>query len=246
MVSWLKKQGIDSNRIIIESGSYHTIQNAQFGLQILARDYPQVRSIVLVTSDYHLPRSSTLFHAQMQLHALQNESPALTFAGFLGFEAGHEGFSEDPLDQTAHVARLCGFEYIQADAPVLSCPEALLVDGPALLEAGEDLLLTVTACYDSGYRKEVTEKCQISGYDPLGTDSQSVLITYSENDMLLTATLEISRPVPETEPPAETTPPAPEREIAYSGTQLSMLPMLFCPLFLGQLLLILCLLIKKR
>ena len=60
MVSWLKSKGVDPGRIVTESRAYDTNRNAQLTFDILSRDYPHITNILLVTSDYHLPRSSTL------------------------------------------------------------------------------------------------------------------------------------------------------------------------------------------
>ena len=202
MAKWLKQQGIDPNRIIVENRSTHTIQNARYGLQILSTDYPQVTQVVLVTSDYHITRSSTLFHAAMELTAREKGTAAITIAACLGYEAGHEGIAEDILDQTAHVARLCGFEFDKnQEIPPLSLLTGITIDGQMLLDLDQPLSLTVTAQYNSGYCRDVTADCQMEGYDPTVAESQQVHISYQENGKLLSETLMIRRPVPETEPP---------------------------------------------
>lgn len=220
MARWLRQQGIDSSRILVESRSYHTIQNAQFSFQILTRDYPQITSLVLVTSDYHLPRSSILFYAQTLLTASETGSEPIAIAAYLGFEAGHEGVSEDPLDQTAHVARLCGFEYEIAEAPTLSRLTELVIQTDSVLPVGQALPLTVTALYDSGYSRDVTGECQISGFDPQHSGTQMLTVTYAENGKQIVSTQEIRRPAPETTPP-ETEPAAepPETTPEESGSE---------------------------
>ncbi len=212
MAYWLRQQGIDSSRITVEANSMHTIENARYVLQILSRDFPQVTKVVLVTSDYHITRSSTLFHTAMELTAYENGTEPITIAACLGFEAGHEGIAEDILDQTAHVARLSGFEYIRADQPELSLLTGITVSGETLLDADIPLSLTVTAHYDSGYSRDVTSESVFSDFDPTISRSQQVRIIYQENGKLLSETVLVQRPVPETEPPTlpPTEPPATE------------------------------------
>jgi hypothetical protein len=205
MVRWLKDNGLDPDRIITESKSYHTIQNAQLTFEILSRDHPHITDIILVTSDYHLPRSSTLFYTQSLLTARETGTEPIRLSCFLGYEAGHEGFAEDPLDQTAHVARLCGFEYEYAEPPVLSVLTQLQLHCPHELPLGEDPDLTVTAVYDSGFSRDVTADALISGYDPMDEAEQEVTVSYGENGVSLTSQVKIRRPEPETVPP--TVPP---------------------------------------
>ena len=54
MAEWFLEQGIDENRIIREDRSSTTDENAKFTLQILTGEYPQIKSIAVVTSDYHV------------------------------------------------------------------------------------------------------------------------------------------------------------------------------------------------
>lgn len=206
MAYWLKNQGIDESRIIIEGNSPHTIQNAIFSLDILSSQYPQVRQIAIVSSDYHLTRCSTLFYAEALHIAAETGTDPITIAACLGYEAGHEGIAEDPLDQAAHIARLSGFEFEKSEAPALSRVTDLTVSGNTLPETGAALDLTVTAHYDSGFSRDVTADCVISGFDPDSDRTQLVTVTYSENSRQITATLEIRRPARETLSPSTEAP----------------------------------------
>lgn len=71
MAKWLIRQGIDSERIIVEDNALSTIQNATYGCKLLYRDYPQVKSIAVITSDYHIYRSCLYFHVQAALDACE-------------------------------------------------------------------------------------------------------------------------------------------------------------------------------
>lgn len=63
MARWLMDRGVASSRIITESGSYSTTQNAQKTYRLLTREYPNIRALAVVTSDYHVYRSVLAFQA---------------------------------------------------------------------------------------------------------------------------------------------------------------------------------------
>lgn len=67
MANWLTEQEIADGRIIVENRSLTTAQNAKFSGGILKEDYPQVHSIAIVTSDYHIPWGAVLFETQFLL-----------------------------------------------------------------------------------------------------------------------------------------------------------------------------------
>lgn len=232
MAQWLRNQGLDRERIIVEDNSTHTVQNAKYSIDLLISRYPGIRTLVIVSSDYHLTRSSTLFHARALHAAQETDTNPIAIAACLGYEAGHEGVAEDPLDQVAHVARVSGFEYRRGEAPSLSQLISLTVDAPPELEIGEALELTVTAHYDSGFSREVTGECRISGFDPSISRTQTVSITYAENGRQITTGVPVRRPVTETEAPTEppteeTLPPAQPEKDAHSDP-LWMIPVLLC------------------
>ncbi|MBR1471691.1 MAG: YdcF family protein [Lachnospiraceae bacterium] len=68
MAEWLMAHGIDEGRLIIENRSLITYDNAAFSYEILRRDYPQVQTLAIVSSDYHIPLGCLLFEAQCLLH----------------------------------------------------------------------------------------------------------------------------------------------------------------------------------
>lgn len=61
MAAWLKRQGIDSDRLILDPDAYSTTDNAVNVCGILARSYPSVKCLAIVTSDYHAAWGSVLF-----------------------------------------------------------------------------------------------------------------------------------------------------------------------------------------
>lgn len=61
MARWLSAQGISNDRIIKESKAYSTTENAINVHKILMDSYPEVTSLAVVTSDYHIRQSCTMF-----------------------------------------------------------------------------------------------------------------------------------------------------------------------------------------
>jgi hypothetical protein len=55
------EHGVDQSRILVENRSQTTVQNAQLTGQILLQEYPQVKQLAIVTSDYHVPLGCLLF-----------------------------------------------------------------------------------------------------------------------------------------------------------------------------------------
>ena len=63
MASWLKARGIEEKRLILDKQSLSTTANAVNVYKLLNNSYPQVKSIALVTSDYHVQWSCAMFTA---------------------------------------------------------------------------------------------------------------------------------------------------------------------------------------
>jgi hypothetical protein len=64
MAEWLEENGVDPSRIIVEDQSLTTAQNAMYTLRILAEQYPQVKQIAMISSDYHIATGILLFGAE--------------------------------------------------------------------------------------------------------------------------------------------------------------------------------------
>ena len=64
MAEWLIENGVDPNRVIAEDRSLTTAQNAIYTFDILTERYPQVRELVIVSSDYHIATGTLLFEAE--------------------------------------------------------------------------------------------------------------------------------------------------------------------------------------
>ena len=69
MAKWLIEKGVDEKRVIVEDNSLTTAQNAIFTYDILTTQYPKVRKIAIVSSDYHIETGVLLFRAEAALRA---------------------------------------------------------------------------------------------------------------------------------------------------------------------------------
>lgn len=209
MAKWLEEQGIDPARIIVEGRSISTEENAMFTYQILARDYPQVTSIALVSSDYHLRRCHLLFRAAA---LLPEPDLPYTVVGDACFEAGYEGTQEGYIEETTNLGRMLDIWTVNLPKPTLSTLTGIQVAGVTESGYGEALNLSVTAQYDNGYSREIADGLEITGFDPTLPGAQTLTVTYRENGVTMThdISVTVSAP-PTTEPstaPPETTAPS--------------------------------------
>lgn len=72
MADWLVGQGIAPERIIREDRSQTTDQNAANTCAILAEQYPQIHTVAVITSDYHMPLGCLLFEEAAQLYGYEH------------------------------------------------------------------------------------------------------------------------------------------------------------------------------
>lgn len=77
MGEWLLAHGLDENRLIIENQSRTTAENAGNSYEILRRDYPQVRSVAIVSSSYHIAWGSLMFEAVFLKSASEQQTPEI-------------------------------------------------------------------------------------------------------------------------------------------------------------------------
>lgn len=61
MADWLRRHGVSKDRILVEDKAMSTTYNAVNTYAMLVKDYPSVKNIAIVTSDYHIPWGCTMF-----------------------------------------------------------------------------------------------------------------------------------------------------------------------------------------
>ena len=69
MADWLRDQGVPDGRIIVEDRSLTTAQNAINTYDILTRQYPRVKQLAIISSDYHIATGTLLFEGEAILRA---------------------------------------------------------------------------------------------------------------------------------------------------------------------------------
>ncbi len=72
MADWFVQQGIDPERIIREDSSLTTDQNATNTCAILTQYYPQIKSLAIISSDYHLPLGCLMFTEAALLYGYEH------------------------------------------------------------------------------------------------------------------------------------------------------------------------------
>ena len=180
MGAWLLEQGLTEDRLIIENKAPNTVGNAENTYKVLASEYPQVDSFVMVTSDYHVPRGCILFYSKCLLAAYETGGEPLELISNAGYYTGSNGYESISL-QANGVASVAG---VKATNPALSNLITLTVeyaDG-----------FTVTAGYDSDYSRDVTNRAEIAGFDPELGANQTVTVSYTENGITLSGEFALS------------------------------------------------------
>ena len=97
MGAWLLENGLDEKRLILEDRSRSTIENARYTLDILRTDYPQVSSVAIISSDYHITRGSLLFEATALMMMEEKKEPEAKVISNCASPAPDKNFTEDYL-----------------------------------------------------------------------------------------------------------------------------------------------------
>ena len=208
MAKWLKKKGIDPDRIIVENQALSTIQNATYGCALLYRDYPQIKNLAVITSDYHIYRSCLYFHVQAALDAYDAGVEPMKVVSNATCRISPDA-SRDLDRQTEGIGMLAKQKDVEKDSPEpLTTLERVTVAGPSEYVPGGQLNLTVIAHYSNGYTRNVTEDSTFSGFDMEIPGFHEVSVCYDE----WVEPFDIYVIPPETQPlPTETQPePVPE------------------------------------
>lgn len=109
MKLWLLEQGIPVDRIISEPRSLSTAENAVFVGKILRGKYPGIRSVAVVTSNYHIYRSYLDFAVEGFCHPDDSGEPAWSMVGHACSDPGYER-SEDLSSHAADIAYIAGID----------------------------------------------------------------------------------------------------------------------------------------
>lgn len=198
MKRWLIDRGIEESRILLEETAMSTTENARHCYEIF-QGYPQITQAALVTSQYHIYRSSMMYNAVSIYSSAYNGTRPVEVAGNAVYVSDSEG-GEGVYYQAWGLAIVAGLEFENVPAPPLSRLEKITLEGRTEYEPGEFPDFTVTAHYDSGCSREVTASASAAGFDSDVQGQQVLTVTYCENGITAEETVTIllgEEPVPE-------------------------------------------------
>ena len=186
MGEWLLKQGLEPSRLIVENRAQDTVGNAKNTYEVLKTKYPSVKNVVLVTSDYHVPRGCILYYTKFVLEGLENNSEPLSIISNSGYKTGSLGYESVEL-QARGICQMAGIN-------VQSVPRKQKLSVLTKLEIkqnkehvkGEEADLTITAYYDNGFSRDVTKEAVLTGFDKNKEEDQTFTITHYENNHTIT------------------------------------------------------------
>lgn len=247
MAKWLIKQGVDPSKVIVEDNALSTIENATYGCDLLYREYPQIRNIAVITSDYHIYRSCLYFHTQAALEAYREGYEPMQVVANATCRIKPTA-DRDLETQIEGVGMLTELDLEKLSRPKLSELDHITVSGATEYVLGSDLNLQVTAVYSSGYTRDVTSHANYYGYDFGISGFQTVTASYAEGKIRKNADFDVYVIPPATEAtpteaaPTEPVPEIPEVPVEPAGEPEKLLPALIfaaiCIVLLAVLLVI--------
>ena len=115
MAAWLRAQGVAESRVIVEDQALSTTQNAANTYKLLTSAYPQVKTLAVVTSDYHVACAGVLLQIWSDYQSQVNGAPALNVA------AGVSCATDTPVGDRMLFSQAWGIAQITGTAwPVVS------------------------------------------------------------------------------------------------------------------------------
>lgn len=168
---------LDSSRIILETQAGSTIYNAINTMKLLYED-TDIRSATIITSDYHVRRSTLLFYTQSLFDSTEMGKPMIDIVGGCG---SYDDPSKEGVASEAYsLASLTG-NRIPSYLPVSELKE-LKVTGDNIVAVGAQPSIQTYAVYSvEDYTVNVTGKAAVSAIDTSAAGTQTVTVTYSDD-----------------------------------------------------------------
>ena len=186
MGDWLLEHGLDASRLIVENRAQDTVGNAKNTYEVLKTKYKTVNKVVLVTSDYHVPRGCILYYTKFVLEGLENNSEPLSIISNAGYKTGLLGYESVEL-QARGICQMAGINMQSVPRKQkLSVLTKLEIKQNKEHVKGEEADLTITAYYDNGFSRDVTKEAVLTGFDKNKEEDQTITITHSENNHTIT------------------------------------------------------------
>lgn len=191
------EKGLDTSRIVTEDASANTVQNAEFTFEKLTKD--GMKTMILVTSDYHVRRGCLLFYAESLITAEEDNTDPITIVSNAGWNSGKstEGVNMEAMSLAQQMDVSLPGQGRPGEAttstPEISTLTDLAITVDSTKNKGDALNAKVTATYSiDNYTRDVTDLATITGYDANTTGSQTITATYKENDVEKTATATVN------------------------------------------------------
>ena len=189
MAAWLKRQGIDSSRIIVENKSLSTSQNALYSYKILRKQYPQVKHLAMVTSDYHMSWGYMAFATKVSLGVYVDLDPHMDIVGNAVYSINPR--RNNLNSEYSQIIQVAGISSSSQPAGSLSELTSIAVRGNLRYYVGDDLNLTVIAGYDNGFTRDVTADALITDVEMRLPGTRTIQIHYEENGVTINTAVEI-------------------------------------------------------
>ena len=103
MAAWFSEHGVAAEKLIKEDASLTTADNAVFTGRLLREKAPQVRQLLIVSSDYHLPLGCLLFEEKALLCAYAEGTKPFTVAAWAAWDSGGRFLPDTPQQQKGYV-----------------------------------------------------------------------------------------------------------------------------------------------
>lgn len=189
--------GVDESKVIIEDEAKNTAGNAINTMTILSEQYPQIDSLLMVTSEYHIARGSTFFNSVAELYAYDT-GIEYTIVGNLGFDTdtSTESVNSMRYGQMYTIADVSASS--QSSSAYISLTDFTLLELSVTsldVNQGEELVLpegSVSATLGNSVTVDVTDYATISGYDETVAGEQTVLVSFSYNGITLSHELTVN------------------------------------------------------
>lgn len=131
MAKWLLENGVAENRLIIENQSLSTTANAVNLYGILTASYPQVYSVAIVTSDYHVPWGCMMFSTVSEYGYSYQDKPYLEVVGNAACATSNT--SDTLSSQAWGISTIAGVSFDPNTVPALHMHQETAVETTQLL-----------------------------------------------------------------------------------------------------------------
>lgn len=193
MHDWLVENGIDESRIYVESQAPDTAGNATYSFDILYKA-GDVRTVSLISSQYHLRRGSVLYYTESLLKAKEMGVEPIEFLGTMNAGWLREDKTSEPLSTKANsmysICRVPKLSTPDLSNTTLTGLDVIFPEGNKVVQ-GSEPNWSIKTLDTKNDNLTVTEYCTFSGLDTNKIGKQTVTVTYTYKQTTVSAQAEI-------------------------------------------------------